>query len=173
MTTAKRAVQCPACRARLTVSADSTAARIRCATCDTVFPAAMAIIPPSAASAPPKSKGNWLGWIVLGTTLLMFGGCVALVATSPNTTSTGYTPPPGVSDTDAAFLKAVHKEGITSSRGDQAMIDDAHTLCLKLATGESVDGIAEHWGLTSEKMSTDSARFFVRTAAAAYCPRYP
>lgn len=98
--------------------------------------------------------------VVIGS--VMFGG----------NSGSNYKPPAGVSDTDASFLKAIHGHGITNDGGDPALIRLGRSICTELASGQSIDGIAEHWGLTSERMSTDSARFFTRTAAAAYCPEY-
>ncbi|SBS79255.1 hypothetical protein MHPYR_70176 [uncultured Mycobacterium sp.] len=60
METAKRSILCPACGARLTMSATATAPRIRCVKCDTVFPAAMAATPPK--TLPPPSSLPRAGW---------------------------------------------------------------------------------------------------------------
>jgi hypothetical protein len=114
----------------------------------------------------PKPPTNWK--LAAGVTAAAVAVVLALVVVSR---SNDHTPPPGVSGTDAAFLQAIHDRGITNDGGDTALIALAHGVCDQLRSGQSVDGIAEHWGLTSQRMSTESARFYVRTAAAAYCPQ--
>jgi hypothetical protein len=115
----------------------------------------------------PKSPTNWKALGIIGAVTVAVVIVVAVVGRSSE-----YTPPSGVSDTDAAFLEAIHAHGITNDGGDTALISLAHGVCGQLGSGLSIDGIAEHWGLTSQRMSADSARFYVRTAAAAYCPQH-
>jgi len=63
-------------------------------------------------------------WIVAVAAVLFLGGCVAFLANLHPEGS--YTPPPGVSDTDAAFLREIHGHGITNDGGDTALIRLAH-----------------------------------------------
>lgn len=113
-----------------------------------------------------KSSTNWK--LAVGVTV----GVSVVVALVILSRADNYTPPAGVSDTDAAFLTAIHEHGITNDDGDPALISLAHGMCGQLGSGQSIEGIAEHWSLTSQRMSADSARFYVRTAAAAYCPQH-
>lgn len=127
-------------------------------------------MPPAPTKAATSSKGRVVFVIALA---LGLGGCFALMSVTggKHSSSSGeYVPPSGVSSTDAAFLKAVHGHGLSDDQGDQHMITVAHAVCLQLSLGQSVEGLSEHWGLTNERLSTESARFYVRTAAAAYCP---
>ena len=92
------------------------------------------------------------------------------------TTTTSHTAPslttPATSE-DTAFLDAIHAHGLTSKNGDQAMVNLAHDFCGLLSEGGSVDGVADHAAMVEIKqLSHDDVRFYVQTAAAAYCPQY-
>ena len=124
-------------------------------------------VPPTRPGA-RMSRGGWFG--VGAAVLLGLGGYITVMVSSPK--STEYSPPPNVDATDASFLRAIHGRGLTDAQGDHHMITVAHAVCVQLDLGQTVDGLSEHWGLTNKRLSADSARFYVRTAAAAYCPEH-
>lgn len=124
-------------------------------------------LPPSS----PKAGTGRAGWILVGAAVLLgVAGCItAIVTGGPDG---NYSPPSDVSAVDASFLRAVHNHGLTDSQGDHHMITVAHAVCVQLDLGQTAEGLSEHWGLTNDRLSPDSARFYVRTAAAAYCPEH-
>ncbi len=128
---------------------------------------------PISSDRPKKSVIPFV--ITLVAVFVLGGGCIAIIVTGGPSghQSQVYEPPLWATKTESAFLKAVNERGITNDRGDKAMLDTGRGVCLSLATGQSLNGIAEHWALTSpEKITADEAQFFVRTSAAAFCPEY-
>lgn len=115
-----------------------------------------------------QQQQTWKRWIVPGTTIAIAVIGLAVIELR----SDDYAPPPGVTGVEAAFLTATHERGLTNDGGDAATLRLGRAMCVKLGSGESVDGIAEHWDLVSTDISADGARFFVHTAAAAFCPEF-
>ncbi|OBI49552.1 DUF732 domain-containing protein [Mycobacterium sp. E787] len=76
-------------------------------------------------------------------------------------------------DNDAAFLNALHTQGISSAKGDQGLINMGHKICALLGQGHSMDSIV---GMVQSHerngMTDDDVRFLVRTSATSYCPQF-
>jgi hypothetical protein len=76
------------------------------------------------------------------------------------------------SDDDAAFLKAMHQQGITASGGDQTLIKIGRMTCTFLGEGYSTNALIAEGKLYGNSMSAADAKVVVESAEAAYCPEY-
>lgn len=95
----------------------------------------------------------------------VMGGCSEIPAGRVE-----YSPPPGSSEADVAFLTLVHGHGITNAHGDQAMVVLAHKVCDQISEGDHPGLIADHWTIPAQRMSTEATVFFVDTSISVYCP---
>jgi hypothetical protein len=114
---------------------------------------------------------NWplLAAITTGVVLVLI---VVGAIVGPSTPSSSPIPP-GASSADVAFLRAMDARGINSQDGPQAEIRTAHEMCALLGQGYSINGLAEHYALTSgSNLSSDNMHYFIQTAAATYCPQH-
>jgi hypothetical protein len=74
---------------------------------------------------------------------------------------------------DAAFLRALHKQGITAKGGDpQEMIKLGHMLCDLRGKGYSENSLVSMGKLYGNDMSDQDVKVIVTSAEAAYCPEY-
>lgn len=128
-------------------------------------------IPARPGPVTPKRKtgGHARWWIVLG---VVVAGLVILAVSRAGTTSTHNPIPPGASERDKAFLRAMDSRDITNENGSQMLIDYAHDVCDMLDGGYTVNGLAKHAALLYNTLDGDDWRYFVETAATAYCPRH-
>jgi hypothetical protein len=124
------------------------------------------------AMADAKPGGvNWPIAIVIGVVVLGLGA--ACIAGKTMNKSVHNSIPAGASSEDVAFLHAMDEHGISNQKGPQAEIELAHQICGLLDGGMSVNGLAEHYSLTSgSDMSGDNMHYFIETAAATYCPQH-
>lgn len=88
--TPKRSVECPKCTAKLTMAADSTAARLRCAKCSAIFTVPNVTAPAPPHAAPPQPAAGWYPEPNGGTAQRYWDGTrwTVTAAPSPPTAST-------------------------------------------------------------------------------------
>ena len=178
---AKRRIVCPACGARLTMAADSTQSRIRCVTCSTVFPAAMAITPPQPPQPQAAPKVKWRGpLIAIIAAVVFFGGCAAMIGgVRDNRGGRSYTPSTSASRhlsddqiDDASFIGTLEMFHVDYPSKSDA-IAQAKALCLWYQANDSffeagaMQIMKQNAGYTAE-----DAGHFAGAATAAYCPQY-
>ena len=75
-------------------------------------------------------------------------------------------------DEDAAFLRALHKQGISSSAGDSDLIKIGHLVCDLRSEGYSENALIKMGTLHANGMSDQDEQVLVTSAEAAYCPEY-
>jgi hypothetical protein len=73
---------------------------------------------------------------------------------------------------DADYLRALHKQGITATGGDQTMIKLGHMICDLRSDGYSENSAISMAKLHGNSMTDQDARVIVTSAEAAYCPEY-
>lgn len=75
-------------------------------------------------------------------------------------------------DTDTAYLDALHAHGISSEKGDQALIGIGHKVCTLLEDGISMNALEDEADLHKGPELTDAdMNTIIQDAAAAYCPQ--
>lgn len=77
-------------------------------------------------------------------------------------------------DADAAYLNALHKQGVRPTSGsDASLIAAGHEICEQLASGYSMNAVMAQGDLyAGHGITEDDVKVIVRSAAAAYCPQY-
>jgi Protein of unknown function (DUF732) len=73
---------------------------------------------------------------------------------------------------DADYLRALHKQGITATGGDQTMIKLGHMICDLRSDGYSENSAISMAKLHGKSMTDQDAKVIVTSAEAAYCPEY-
>ncbi|MGA8548009.1 MAG: DUF732 domain-containing protein [Mycobacterium sp.] len=77
-------------------------------------------------------------------------------------------------DADAAYLNALHRQGIQPTSGsDASLIAAGHEICEQLAAGYSMNAVMAQGEIyAGHGITEDDVKVIVRSAAAAYCPQY-